>query len=322
MKKDLHEIPRTKDSLSYIYIEHAKIRQDTHSIAFYDKEGVTPVPCASLNLLMLGPGTDITHAAVKNLVENDCMILWCGEEGVRFYAQGLGRTRSAKNITHQALLTSIKTFRVIVAKKMYLKRFDEIIPNDISIQQLRGKEGARVREIYRQNSKRTTVPWTGRIYKRNSWLDTDPINRAISSANSCLYGLCHASIVAMGYSPALGFIHTGKQLSFVYDIADLYKTEITIPLSFDIIEESTKDISGRVRRTCREKFRQSKLLTRIVSDIKELFDIDSYLNPTQRDILKSTRMQDLDYDSDDALPGFLWDPSEGFKKGGENYDNL
>lgn len=322
MKKDLHEIPRTKDSLSYIYIEHAKIRQDTHSIAFYDKEGVTPVPCASLNLLMLGPGTDITHAAVKNLVENDCMILWCGEEGVRFYAQGLGRTRSAKNITHQALLTSIKTFRVIVAKKMYLKRFDEIIPNDISIQQLRGKEGARVREIYRQNSKRTTVPWTGRIYKRNSWLDTDPINRAISSANSCLYGLCHASIVAMGYSPALGFIHTGKQLSFVYDIADLYKTEITIPLSFDIIEESTKDISGRVRRTCREKFRQSKLLTRIVSDIKELFDIDSYLNPTQREILKSTRMQDLDYDSDDALPGFLWDPSEGFKKGGENYDNL
>jgi len=322
LKKDLHEIPRTKDSLSYIYVEHAKIKQDAHSIALYDKEGITPVPCASLNLLMLGPGTDITHAAVKNLVENDCMILWCGEEGVRFYAQGLGRTRSAKNITHQALLTSIKAFRLIVAKKMYIKRFDEVIPSETSIQQLRGKEGARVREIYRQNSKRTTVPWTGRVYKRNSWFDTDPINRAISSANSCLYGLCHASIVAMGYSPALGFIHTGKQLSFVYDIADLYKTEITIPLSFDIIEESTKDISGRVRRTCREIFRQSKLLTRIVSDIKELFDIDSYLNPTQREILKSTRIHDLDYDSDDALPGFLWDPSEGFKKGGENYDNL
>ncbi|NVM54846.1 MAG: type I-E CRISPR-associated endonuclease Cas1 [Candidatus Helarchaeota archaeon] len=320
MKKDLHEIPKIKDSLSYLYIEHAKIRQDGHSIAFYDKEGVTPVPCASLNLLMLGPGTDITHAAVRNLVENDCMILWCGEEGVRFYAQGLGRTRSAKNVIYQAILSSIMTFRVIVAKKMYLKRFDEDIPFETTITQLRGKEGARVREIYRENSERTGVPWNGRVYKRNSWFDTDPINRAISAANSCLYGICHAAIVAMGYSPALGFIHTGKQLSFVYDIADLYKTEITIPLSFDIVKESTKDISRRVRRNCREKFRTSKLLSRIVNDIKDLFDIESFLNPMQRNVLRSIHVEDLDYDSDYALPGFLWDPSDGSQKGGENYD--
>lgn len=320
MKKDLHELPRIQDSLSYLYIEHAIVKQDGHSIALHDNSGITPVPCASLNILMLGPGTNITHAAVKNLVENDCMILWCGEEGVRFYAQGLGRTRSAKNIIHQAILSSFMPFRTLVAKKLYFKRFTEGLPIDISINQLRGKEGARVRKIYRENSERTGVPWSGRAYHRNAWYKADPINRAISVANSCLYGICHAAIVALGLSPALGFIHTGKQLSFVYDVADLYKTEITIPLSFDIVKENTNEISKRVRRTCREIFRSSKLLTRIPSDIKELFNINEYLTLEQRNLLRMNIIQDIDYNSEDALPGFLWDPTEGLQKGGENYE--
>ena len=132
MGKDLHELPEVKDSLSYIYIERAKIKQDGHAIAIYDKKGITPVPCATLNMIMLGPGTNITHAAVKNLVENDCMILWCGEMGVRLYAQGLGRTRSAKNTIHQALLSSIPAFRLLVAKKCILcdlkKKYRRISP--------------------------------------------------------------------------------------------------------------------------------------------------------------------------------------------------
>lgn len=322
LKKDLHELPKVKDSLSYIYIEHAKIKQDGHSIAIYDKRGVTPVPCATLNLIMLGPGTIITHAAIKNLAENDCLLLWCGEEGVRLYAQGLGRTRSAKNVIKQSILSSIPIFRLIVAKKMYIKRFNETISFDITIKQLRGKEGARVRKIYYDNSVRTGVLWKGRFYKRNSWQAADPINRSISSANSCLYGICHAAIVAMGYSPALGFIHTGKLLSFVYDIADLYKTEITIPIAFDIVKGSAKEISRRVRIACREIFREKKLLERIVEDIKSVLDIEEHLNSSQKKVLENAKLEMRDYDTDYALPGYLWDPEEGFKNGGKNFNDV
>lgn len=320
-KKDLHELPRVKDSLSFLYIEHAKIRQDGHSIAIYNQDGITPVPCATLNMIMLGPGTNITHSAVKNLVENDCLILWCGEEGVRSYAQGIGRTRSAKNIIHQSILSSIPKFRLLVAKKMYIMRFEEIIPLEITVKQLRGKEGARMRKIYIDNSTRTNVEWKGRFYKRDSWFDTDPINRAISSANSCLYGICHAAIVAMGYSPALGFIHSGKQLSFVYDVADLYKSDITIPLSFDIVKESTKDISRRVRKACRDHFHEKKLLKRLVKDIKTVLDIDEYLNFSEKRLLNLNKLEYRDYDTDDALPGYLWDPNQGFQEGGKNFDD-
>lgn len=319
--KDLHELPRVKDSLSYIYIEHAKIRQHGHSIAIYNQDGITPVPCATLNMIMLGPGTDITHAAIKNLVENDCLILWCGEQGVRSYAQGLGRTRSAKNVIYQAILCSSPKFRLLVAKKMYIMRFEDTISFDTSIKQLRGKEGARMRKVYIDNSTRTGVIWKGRSYKRDSWFSTDPINRAISSANSCLYGMCHAAIVALGYSPALGFIHTGKQLSFVYDIADLYKTEITIPLAFDIVSESTKNISKRVRLASREYFRKHKFLKRIVKDIKTVLDIKEHLNSSEKRILDVNHLELRDYDTDDALPGYLWDPEQGFQEGGKNFDD-
>lgn len=319
-KKDLHELPRVKDSLSYLYVDHAKIKQDGHAIAIYNKEGKTPVPCASLNMIMLGPGTSITHTAVKNLVENDCMILWSGENGVRMYAQGLGRTRSAKNVIKQALLSTIPAFRLLVAKKMYVKRFKEEIELGISIKQLRGKEGARVKQVYKEYSKRTDVPWNGRNYNRQSWSSSDPINRAISVANSCLYGICHAAIVAMGYSPALGFIHTGKQLSFVYDVADLYKTEITIPLAFDLIQENSKKISRRVRLACRDVFHELRLLNRIVEDIKDVLDIDLMLNEKQKKYLSITDMALQDYNTDFALPGYLWDPEVGYQKGGINFD--
>jgi len=321
MKKDLRELPQVKDSLSFLYIEHAKIRQDGHSIAIYNQQGITPVPCATLSMIMLGPGTNITHKAVKNLVENDCLILWSGEEGVRSYAQGLGRTRSAKNIIYQSVLCSIPKFRLLVAKQMYIMRFQEQIPLDISIRQLRGKEGARMRKIYIDHSARTGVEWNGRSYNRNSWFKTDPINRAISAANSCLYGICHAAIVATGFSPALGFIHTGKQLSFVYDIADLYKSEITIPLSFDVVKEGTHEISRRVRFACREYFRQKKLLKRIVKDIKKILDIKNHLSDSEKKLIDTNKLELRDYDSDDALPGYLWDPETGFQEGGQNFED-
>lgn len=306
--KDLHILPKVRDSWSYLYVEHCRIDQEEKAIAIQDAQGTVPVPCASLTLLMVGPGTTVTHAAIRALADNGCMVMWTGEEGVRFYALGMGETRSAGNLLKQARLCSDPELRLQVVRRMYQMRFQETLEDSLTLQQIRGKEGIRVREAYARASRESGVEWAGRSYRSTSWGSADPINRALSCANSCLYGICHAAIVSAGYSSALGFIHTGKMLSFVYDIADLYKVEMTVPLAFQVVVAGTKDLEMRVRRECRDLFHARKLLQRIVPDIDEALKVECDLGV----------FGELDFDSDEALPGGLWDPDTGQVAGGVN----
>ncbi len=310
--EDLHLLPKVRDSWSYLYVEHARIEQEEKAIALYDARGKTPVPCASLTLLMLGPGTSITHAAIRALADNGCLVAWTGEEGVRFYAQGLGETRSARNLLWQAWQWADPKRHLEVVFRLYRMRFTQPLPAHLTLQQVRGLEGVRVREAYARASRETGVPWTGRSYKRQRWSEADPVNRALSAANSALYGVCHAAIVAAGYSPALGFIHTGKMLSFVYDIADLYKADLTIPVAFRAAADGTHDLEGRVRRQCRDAFRAHRLLERIVDDIDRALGV-------RRESDGPGIAGKGDMDTDRALPGGLWDPEAGVVSGGVNY---
>ncbi len=307
---DLHILPKVRDSWSFVYVEHAIIEQDDKAIAVFDKNGKTPIPCATLTLLMLGPGTNITHQAIKTLAESGCLVAWSGEAGVRFYAIGMGETRSATNLLRQAAMHSDPDLRLRVVRCMYEMRFSEPLPPNLSIKQIRGKEGVRVRESYARWSKETGIKWDGRHYKQNDWRRTEPINRALSAANSCLYGIAHAAIVAAGYSPALGFIHTGKMLSFVYDIADIYKADITIPVAFRCTAAGESRLESRVRHLCRDIFREQRLLARIINDLDRLFACE--------DLEK--RESEL-FDRYYARPGGLWDPDEGEVAGGINYSD-
>lgn len=305
---DLHLLPKVRDSLSYLYIEHGKIDQDAKAIAVHDTNGKTSVPCAALTLLMIGPGTSITHAAIRTLAETGCLVVWTGEEGVRLYAQGMGETRSAQHLLRQARLCTDPEQRLAVVTRMYRMRFRESLDPSLTLQQIRGKEGIRVREAYAMCSRETGIPWDGRSYSRSDWQHADPVNRALSCANSCLYGICHAAIISAGYSPALGFIHTGKMLSFVYDIADLYKVETTVPLAFRAAAEGTTNLEGRVRRACRDRFHRGRVLQRIIPDIEAVL----------RDVNAGDSTEEADLDSDMALPGELWDPDLGAIDGGVN----
>jgi len=308
--KDLHLLPKVRDSLSYLYVERARIDQEAQAIALHDERGKVPIPCASLTTLMLGPGTNITHAAIRTLARNGCLVLWTGEEGVRFYASGMGETRSARNILKQAWLWADPDRRLQVVLRMYGARFRIPFPAGMTLQQIRGVEGVRVRDAYARASRETGVPWHGRAYKRNDWRAADPINRALSSASSALYGICEAAIISSGYSTAIGFIHTGKQRSFVYDIADLYKAELTIPAAFKAVAEGEHDLEGRVRRACRDAFQSGRLLARIIPDIDAVLTLDGPLP----ELLAG----DGDFDADEALPGGLWDPISGAVEGGVN----
>lgn len=215
---------------------------------------------------------------------------------VRFYAAGTGGTRSAQRTLKQAELVSSIDRRQTVVRRMYAFRFSELIPAETTIEQIRGMEGSRVRQAYTNWSEKTGVTWNGRSYDRGDWRSADPINRALSAANSCLYGLCHAAILSAGYCPALGFVHTGKQLSFVYDIADLYKTEISLPVAFEVAGSAPPDLERHVRICMRDRFRTSRLLERVIPDIRALLDDD----------ISSEEMST--YDDDPARPGKLWNP--------------
>lgn len=288
-------------------MEHCKVDQEDRAIAFHDQGGKTPVPCANLALLMLGPGVSITHAAISVLADHGCLVAWCGEEGVRFYATGMGETRSAVNFLHQARLWAHEGFRMEVVRRLYQMRFAEKFNPALSLQQVRGMEGVRVRDAYAKAAKEAGITWEGRNYQRQEWSKADPANRALSTANSCLYGICHAAIVSAGFSPALGFIHTGKMLSFVYDVADLYKTEITVPVAFQAAAMQTAikmPLERHVRMTCRDQFVSTRLLERIIPDIQSAL------------MLTKATAPDADFDLDAAAPGFLWDDLEGKVEGG------
>jgi CRISPR-associated protein Cas1 len=304
--KDLHVLPKFSDGWSYLYVEHCRIDQEAQAIAIHDKEGKVPVPCANLALLMLGPGVSITHAAISVLADHGCLVAWCGEEGVRFYALGLGETRSAENFLHQARMWAHPELRMQVVRHLYQLRFAEKFDPSLSLRQIRGMEGIRVREAYAKAARETGVPWSGRSYKRSDWNQADPVNRALSAANSCLYGICHAAIVAAGFSPTLGFIHIGKMLSFVYDVADLYKADISIPVAFRAVAGEKSGLERRVRILCRNEFVSRRLLARIIPDIQAALMLPR----------RSQHGSGVSFDEDAAAPGPLWDPEAGEVEGG------
>lgn len=310
--QDLHVLPKFRDGWSYLYVEHCRIEQESRSIAVFHAEGRTSVPCATLCLLMLGPGTSVTHAAISSLADNGCLVCWCGEEGVRFYAYGHGKTRHAHNLLRQAQLWANDELRLQVVRKMYAMRFDTPPEESLTLTQIRGKEGIRVREAYARASRESGVPWQGRSYDRGNWNNTDPVNRALSAANSCLYGICHAGILALGLSPALGFVHTGKMLSFVYDVADLYKTQISIPIAFKAVTDGERHLESRVRKAVRDELKEKQLLKTIVADIQFVLDLRSRNRP---------KTDAIDFDADPALPGNLWDPIEQDRAGGRNFSD-
>lgn len=275
-KPELTELPRIEDRVSFIYVEHAKINRQDGALTVMDSKGLVRIPAAIIGILLLGPGTDISHRAVELLGDTGTSIIWVGERGVRFYANGRPLAHSTKYLEKQAVLFSNRNTRLLVARKMYQIRFPGEDVMKLTMQQLRGREGARIRNLYRQEAKRYEIDWTKRDYDPNNYEDGSPVNKALSAANVALYGICHSVIVALGMSPGLGFVHTGHDKSFVYDIADLYKAEYTIPLAFKLASEVTEDedIGRLARLRLRDKCVDGKLMKKIVKDLQYLMEIN------------------------------------------------
>lgn len=270
IKPEIQELPQITDRMTFLYLEHCKINRQDSAITVLDDKGIIHIPSGTISVLLLGPGTEITHRAVELIGDSGISICWIGEHGVRYYAGGRPLTHSSRLIVRQAQLVSNQRKHLDVVRKMYLMRFPDEDVSGLTLQQLRGREGSRIRKVYRQMSEKWDIPWSGREYDPENFTASDVVNQALSAGHACLYGLAHAVICSVGCSPALGFVHVGHECSFVYDIADLYKAEITIPVAFEIAAQGTDDISRAVRHRVRDEMVKTHLLERMVKDIKYL----------------------------------------------------
>jgi len=273
-----------KDRISVVFVEKGNLDVLDGAFVVVDKTGVrTHIPVGGVACLMLEPGTRVSHAAVTLASRVGCLLVWIGEAGVRLYASGQPGGARSDRLLYQAKLALDDTARLKVVRKMYAVRFKEVPPAKRSIQQLRGIEGVRVRKMYELLARQYKVQWKSRNYDHTKWGSGDVPNRCLSAATACLYGICEAAILAAGYAPAVGFIHTGKPQSFVYDIADIFKFETVVPVAFRIAGKKPHNPERDVRLACRDAFRQTRLLRRIIPTIEEILAAGDVSRPHSHD---------------------------------------
>ena len=289
IKPELAELPQIRDRMSFIYLEHCAINREDSAVKVTDMGGDVFIPAAAITTLLLGPGCKITHRAMELIGDSGIGIVWVGEHGVRYYAHGRALNSHTRLLLKQAELVSNTRKHLSVVRKMYQMRFPEEDVSGLTLQQLRGREGSRVRATYREYAKKWKIPWKGREYDPEDFSSGTPVNQALSAGNVCLYGLAHSVICALGCSAGLGFVHVGHECSFAYDIADLYKAETTIPIAFEMAakvrdefeDKIPQDFSGMIRRRLRDEIVKSHLLERMVHDVKYLLSDDE--NPKEEE---------------------------------------
>jgi len=270
-----------KERTSIIFLEYGELDVIDGAFVLVDIRGVrVQIPVGGLACIMLEPGTRVSHAAVKLAAQAGCLLAWVGEGGVRLYSTGHPGGARSDRLLYQASISLDPEGRRRVVRKMFEIRFGEKPDPKLTIHQMRGLEGVRVRSLYEEFAQRYRVRWEGRKYDPHNWGASDLPNKCLSAGNSCLYGVVEAGILAAGYSPSLGFLHTGDPLSFVFDIADLFKFETVVPAAFEVAGQRPVHPERQVRQRCRDLFRQQNILERIIPTIQEVLEASGMEMPS------------------------------------------
>ncbi|WP_347279129.1 type I-E CRISPR-associated endonuclease Cas1e [Plasticicumulans sp.] len=260
-----------KERVSLVFLRYGELDVIDGAFVLVDGNGVRKqIPIGAIACVMLEPGTRVSHAAAATAARVGTLLVWIGEGGVRLYASGQPGGARSDRLLYQAKLALDETARLKVVRRMYALRFGEEPPQRRSVEQLRGIEGVRVRKTYQALARQYGVDWDGRRYDPHDWDTSNTVNKCLSAATACLYGISEAAVLAAGYAPAVGFIHTGKPLSFVYDVADIVKFDTVIPIAFRIAKREPANPEREVRLACRDAFRESKILGRLIPLIEDI----------------------------------------------------
>ncbi|WP_137938212.1 type I-E CRISPR-associated endonuclease Cas1e [Chitinivorax sp. B] len=272
IKVTRESLPQIRDKYPFLYLERGRLEVDDSSVKWLDADGqVIPLPIATINTLLLGPGTSITHEAVKTLVAANCSVSWVGEDSLLFYAAGFLPTADTRNLKRQIELATDEQQALAVARQMFTRRFPDADLVDKTLAEMMGMEGQRVRALYQQKAEHYQVGWQGRQYVPGKMALSDITNQVLTACNAALYGILCSVVHSLGYSPHIGFVHSGSPLPFVYDLADLYKEHLCIDLAFAL----TYELAGRYNKQLvsarfRERALAMDLLACAVDDVQNL----------------------------------------------------
>lgn len=275
-------LPQVKDKYPFLYLERGRLEVDDSSVKWIDCENnVVRLPIATIGTLLLGPGTTLTHESIKVLASANCGVCWVGEDSLIFYSFGHTPTADTRNFRRQIELSCDKIKSVEVARRMFTMRFPATDLEGKTLKEMMGMEGHRVRRLYEELAKKYEVGWRGRLFQPGKFEMSDMTNKILTSANAALYGILLSSIFALGYSPHIGFIHSGSPLPFVYDMADLYKEYLCIDLAFS----ATLEMAGKYdRAVVAGRFRQRvidmDLLAKIPTNIEYVLTGDKRASRT------------------------------------------
>ena len=275
IKVTRESLPQVKDKYPFIYLERGRLEIDDSSVKWIDCDAnVVRLPIATLNCLLLGPGTSITHEAVKVIAQSNCGVCWVGEDSLLFYASGQAPAADTRNMRAQLKLSADPKKSVEVARRMFARRFSEADLTGKSLQEMMGMEGYRVRALYEQNGQKYGVGWKGRSFTPGKFEMGDITNQVLTASNAALYGILSSAVHSMGYSPHIGFIHSGSPLPFVYDLADLYKEHLCIDLAFSLtLEMAGRYNKHKVSSAFRQRVIEADLLGKIGQDIESMLGV-------------------------------------------------
>ncbi len=265
-------LPQIKDRYPFLYLERGRLEVDDSSVRWIDSQGgVVRLPVACVQSLLLGPGTSITHEAVKVLAAAKCTVMWVGEDSLLFYANGISPTADTRNMLRQLKAASDADLSIAVARRMFSRRFPEADLSEKTLPEMMGMEGVRLRKLYREKAAHYGVEWSGRRFVPGQFSASDTVNRILTSCNASLYGLLCSVVRSAGFSPYIGFIHSGCPLPFIYDLADLYKENLCIDLAFKLAsEQNNKYDKEVVSAEFRKRVLQMKILENAVDDINAM----------------------------------------------------
>ena len=236
------------------------------------------IPFQSVSMILLGPGSTVSHDALRLLARHGTALVAVGEDGVRCYtAPPLIADRSGL-ARQQARAWANMKVRLPVARRMYAWRLGEMLPHrDIAV--LRGIEGARMKETYRLVAMKIGIEWRGRRYDRTQPLENDLPNQALNHASSAVEAAAAIAVAATATIPQLGFIHEDPGQSFVLDIADLYRDIVTIPCAFRaakrVAERTEENIERATRRLTGQELVREQVIPAMIDRIKSLFSDSS-----------------------------------------------
>ena len=265
-------IPQVKDKYPFVYLEHGRLEIDDSSVKWIEATGhVISIPCTTVNTILLGPGTSVTHAAIKSMSESNCTVCWIGSDSLLYYATGETPTANTYNLKKQISLYSNSKKKLETARTLFSFRFPDLELKEKSLSEMMGMEGYRVKELYKKVAEKYEIPWDGRNYIPGKINLSDTTNKILTCCNVALYGILLSVVHALGFSPRIGFIHSGCPLPFVYDIADLYKPEVSIDLAFKLTKEMGGEyIKDVVADAFRERICNNNILERSVKDIGKI----------------------------------------------------